>query len=96
MLHDIGRFVEYEQGLPHPLESSKLAKEILIDCKFEEEEIRWILEAIREHGNSERKEEVSLNGIIYRADKLSRECYFCTAEHMCHWKEEKKNHTLKI
>ena len=55
-----------------------------------------ILEAIRNHRNALIKEEKSLSGLLYRADKLSRPCFACEAEKECDWKKGKKNLKLLI
>ncbi len=91
LLHDIGRFKQYEDGTPHELASAGLAPEILAETGFEEQEQEEILKAIREHRNKEIAKEKSLAGIIYRADKLSRPCFVCEAEKQCDWKKSKKN-----
>lgn len=91
LLHDIGRFKQYEKGTPHELASAELAPEILAETGFEEQEQEEILKAIREHRNKEIAKEKSLAGIIYRADKLSRPCFACEAEKQCDWKKSKKN-----
>lgn len=91
LLHDIGRFKQYEEGTPHELASAELAPEILAETGFEEQEQEEILKAIREHRNKEIVKEKSLAGIIYRADKLSRPCFACEAEKQCDWKKSKKN-----
>lgn len=91
LLHDIGRFKQYEDGTPHELASAELAPEILAETGFEEREQEEILKAIREHRNKEIAKEKSLAGIIYRADKLSRPCFACEAEKQCDWKKSKKN-----
>ena len=91
LLHDIGRFMQYEEGTPHELASAELAPEILAETGFEEQEQEEILKAIREHRNKEIAKEKSLAGIIYRADKLSRPCFACDAEKQCDWKKSKKN-----
>lgn len=91
LLHDIGRFKQYEDGTPHELASAELAPEILAETGFEEQEQEEILKAIREHRNKEIAKEKSLAGIIYRADKLSRPCFACEAEKQCDWKKSKKN-----
>ena len=36
-----------------------------------------------------------LAGILYRADKNSRNCFACKAEHECNWSREKKNTRIK-
>lgn len=95
LLHDIGRFVQYQDGTPHPQASALLAPEILRRSGFEEEEIAEITEAIRQHGNAQIKDEKSLRGVIYRADKASRACYACKAEAQCDWSSRKKNLKLQ-
>ena len=95
LLHDIGRFKQYEDGTPHEKVSAALAPAILKDCGFNEKETELIVEAIRNHRNSEIEKERSLRGIIYRADKLSRSCYACPAEPQCNWKNDKKNLNLR-
>lgn len=91
LLHDIGRWQEYEQGIRHEIASSILAPAILTDCGFSESEIKEIVLAISNHRNSEIKEELSLSGYLYRADKKSRACFLCEAEKECDWSWEKKN-----
>ena len=94
VLHDIGRWQEYEEEIRHEIASATLAKPILIDCGFEEQEIREILLAISNHRNKNVKDESTLSGWIYQADKKSRSCFSCEAEGMCDWSKEKKNMKL--
>lgn len=49
LLHDCGRFRQYEDGTPHELAGAQLAEEILLDCGFEEPEREEILRAISGH-----------------------------------------------
>ena len=91
LLHDIGRWQEYEQGIRHEIASSVLAPEILWECGFTESETKEIVIAVSNHRNSEVKEEMSLSGYLYRADKKSRPCFLCEAEKECDWSREKKN-----
>ncbi|MBR4084295.1 MAG: HD domain-containing protein [Lachnospiraceae bacterium] len=91
LLHDIGRFKQYEDGTPHELASAELAPEILEETGFEEPEQEEILRGIREHRNKDVAREGNLAGIIYRADKLSRPCFACEAEKQCDWKKSRKN-----
>lgn len=91
LLHDIGRHVQYADGIPHEKASAGLASEILEECGFEDEEQKEILRAIRNHRDVRAATEKSLAGVIYRADKLSRACFACKAEGLCDWKAEKKN-----
>lgn len=89
LLHDIGRHLQYEQGIPHEEASAQIAEGILQDCGFDEEEIEEILKAIRMHRQSQKTQDFS--GLLYRADKLSRSCFCCPAEAECNWPQEKKN-----
>ena len=91
LLHDIGRFIQYEDGTPHEIASAKIAPSILRDCGYSEKEISYIIEAIKNHRNVKVMDQDTLSGIIYRADKMSRSCFACKAEKKCDWKEDKKN-----
>lgn len=94
LLHDIGRWKEYETGEDHALVSAQLAPAILSDCGFDADETAQIVSAIRTHRESKCKEKKDLNGLLYRADKLSRPCFSCKEEKNCNWKQGKKNLTL--
>lgn len=96
LLHDIGRWRQYEDGTPHEKVSAGLAPEILSDCGFEEEESAKILSAISNHRNAEIREKPTLDGILYRADKMSRSCFCCEMERECDWKGDKKNLRLRF
>lgn len=96
LLHDIGRFSEYSQGISHEIAGADLATEILKDCGFNAEEQNEVLSAISVHRDAETKEDRSLAGLIYRADKQSRICGFCSASAECNWSEDKKNYLLKV
>lgn len=95
LLHDIGRFRQYEDGTPHERASAELAPQILRESGFDGEETAMIVDAIIHHRSSEIEKEKSLRGILYRADKLSRSCFACPVEHACNWKENKKNLKLR-
>lgn len=96
LLHDIGRFKQYEKSIPHEQASAELAPDILVRCGFDSDESAKIVKAILEHRNKEVKDELSLAGLIYRADKLSRPCFACAAQKNCNWKDDKKNLVIKI
>lgn len=95
LLHDIGRFKQYQDGIPHEKASAALAPEILVDCGYDDKETCVIVSAINNHRNADIKEETSLNGLLYRADKMSRSCFACSAEKECDWKADKKNLSLR-
>lgn len=91
LLHDIGRYEEYLYGTPHHEASVRIAGPILEDCGFNGKEIRQITEAILAHRDKTVKKEKNLNGFIYRADKMSRNCFICPSETQCDWNKKKKN-----
>lgn len=81
LLHDIGRWKQYlDPKLDHAEEGAILAKPILQDTGFKTDEINIALEAIRAHRNSHA---LGLGKILYRADKLSRNCKKCRARDKC-------------
>ena len=88
LLHDIGRVRQYEEGIHHDIASVEMSREILKETSFTEDEFNIILNGIANH----RKEsDNKLEEIIYKADKLSRQCFNCKAEKECYWSSEKKN-----
>lgn len=94
LLHDVGKYVQYETGIPHPQAGAELADGILKDCGYSEEERRLICRAIANHS---RKGGVfgdvspdSLDSVLYRADKASRNCFRCKKKEQCDWAEELK------
>jgi len=91
LLHDIGRDEQYNSGIEHEKASCLIAPSILERAGYNSDEILLISEAIREHGNEKIKSQSNLIGIIYRADKLSRKCYMCSAADTCHKREDKRN-----
>ena len=95
LLHDIGRGLQYAQGVPHHEGGVRLAEPILRDCGFSEGEQAEILNAIGGHRTAETAEDGGLPGLLYRADKASRACWRCAAAGECNWTPEKKNNTLK-
>lgn len=95
LLHDIGRHLQYENGTPHEQASEELAAPILTDCGFSNKESEVILKAIRNHRRISSASEKGLTGLLYRADKLSRNCFVCKAEDKCNWKKDKKKMSLE-
>lgn len=103
LLHDIGRGLEYTQGVPHDEAGCMLAGTILQETGFCESERMEILNAIASHRREEeqsicqpeRCSECSLAGLLYRADKGSRNCFYCKQQEGCKWSEEKKNKEIK-
>jgi len=81
LLHDIGRWMEYENGTDHAIASKELAAGILQKYEFSEIEISEILSAIE--GHRKRGDTSYLGDLLYRADKLSRNCTHCKARITC-------------
>lgn len=96
LLHDIGRGMQYREGVHHDEASVLLAECILPKCGFGTAEIKEICDAIAGHsmssGGIERR--TDLGQILEEADHASRCCFACDAESDCYWPKEKKN--LKI
>lgn len=96
LLHDIGRNLEYLEGIPHDKASAMLAGDILKDCGFDAQEQNEIITAIEQHRTAETANKDDLAGLIYRADKKSRLCLFCKAEKLCNWSSRMKNLNLNL
>lgn len=94
LLHDIGRWMQYEKGIPHDEASAKLASDILNVCGFNENEIKEIIAVILVHRKTS-TDEKSLSYLIYHSDKVSRACFNCNAILECNWSQEKKNYNIK-
>ncbi len=95
LLHDIGRFKQYENKIPHEQASVPIADEILSDCGFGMEEKEDILRAILLHRDEAQAMQYPLARLIYEADKMSRACYFCESRDACHKTDEQRNLYLK-
>ncbi len=96
LLHDIGRYQQYERGIPHETASAELAGEILPQCSFSDKECVQVQEAISGHRQQGGGEESSVLGsLLYRADKMSRNCFACPVRAECNWPEEKMNMEIR-
>lgn len=92
LLHDIGRYEQLVLGTPHDIASAAIAETILKDCGFGDVEIAAVKKAILGHRNPASREHPDLlTAYLYRADKLSRNCFACPSEKQCNWPLEKKN-----
>ena len=94
LLHDIGRWKQYKNDTPHEVASAELAREILIVCDFDFNEVEIIIEAILNHRNCKHDKD-SLSFLIHISDKESRTCFSCTASKYCNWSDEEKNNKIK-
>jgi putative nucleotidyltransferase with HDIG domain len=81
ILHDIGRWVEYETGTDHAIAGKEIAEKILKKHNFTEPERKEISAAIESHRTGLAVSKLA--DILYRADKLSRNCVFCGAAATC-------------
>lgn len=95
LLHDIGRWKEYEEDIPHDIASAALSKRILIHSGFNEFEIEEIINAILNHRKYNNKKKDDLCSIFYKADKMCRKCFQCKSREKCNWADEKKNLHIK-
>lgn len=94
LLHDIGRYEQYTNETPHNEAGAKIAGEVLAECGFSEEECIRAVNAIKEHRRDSGDGDV-FGHLLYKADKLSRDCYSCQAEPECYWDEAQKNMRVK-
>ena len=90
LLHDVGKYLQYREGIPHHISSEVIARQILEDTGYSAEEIEMICFGILNHRSLEDAGEDGFCRMLYRADKISRACYACSASEKCHWSEEKK------
>lgn len=93
LLHDIGRVLQYKEGLDHDIASHNIAKDLLELTDFSKEDKELILDTILKHREASEGE---FQRLFYRADKESRLCFNCPARSTCKWPEERKNMVIKI
>lgn len=90
LLHDIGRFKQYEENIDHALIGAEFAVEILQDSGFNKDEVELITQAIKNHRKNTNPK-TDLDRIIYISDKNSRLCNACPALDECNrFSKEKK------
>lgn len=94
LLHDIGRAEAYKLHTDHAEESAKIARCILKETDFEDEEINIIVSAVLHHNDSDTSNE--LCSLLRTADKQSRNCFLCSAYNECNWSENRKNRGLTL
>ncbi|KUK36325.1 MAG: uncharacterized protein PWQ99_1344 [Clostridia bacterium] len=83
ILHDIGRWRQYETGEDHSAVGARYAGEIMERAGFTPNEIRIVTRAILEH--REHGDQMTLLGeLLHRADNLSRACHECSAQKKCY------------
>jgi uncharacterized protein len=91
LVHDLGKHLQYDRGIPHEQAGADIASAILEDCGFSVSEIAVVVDAVRGHRDPEISGQAGLSALLYRADKASRSCWCCPAAPSCNWSDEKKN-----
>ena len=92
LLHDCGRYKQYLEDIPHDEAGAEIAGRILEECEYTADEVACIVGAIASHrGSSVKTREGALANLLYRADKMSRNCRFCKVYDECNWKKELKD-----
>lgn len=94
LLHDIGRYQQYESQIPHHEASVQLALDILPAAGYTMDEVSDIVTAIRHHSVCDQEHAELLTKVLYQADKLSRNCFQCAAWDICNWGNDKKNKAI--
>lgn len=84
LLHDIGRWIEYETGEDHSVASARLALPLLEKCGFEPKDIQIIIKGIREHRLHNESNLSVLGEALTLADNWARDCRCCSAQTQCH------------
>lgn len=98
LLHDIGKYRQYAEGIPHEKASAEIAEVILDELPkgaFSKEEKASILRAILGH-RRERDDMEALERLIYNSDKRSRKCFACEVQDECDWDHKQKNFTIEV
>lgn len=99
LLHDIGKGRQYEEGIPHETASAQIAEQILKDMPpeiiFSEHEQQEIITAIRGHREIRSNPE-PLEFLLYKGDKMSRNCFACPSEPECSWNHKLKNMEIRL
>lgn len=84
ILHDIGRWVEYENQEDHALAGARLARPILRDCGFTEGEMEKIVLGISEHRLPPDQTSSILGQALALADDWARDCQSCPSKATCY------------
>jgi len=95
LLHDIGKAGQYLNGIPHEVESVRIAPDIWQEAGYSQEEIKIMTEAVLGHRKPADTKGNSLKSILYIADKKSRACFNCEVDSTCNWSDHKRNRQLE-
>ncbi|NLA27027.1 MAG: HD domain-containing protein [Firmicutes bacterium] len=84
LLHDIGRWKEYQGGGDHATISARLAGSILERAGFNHCEQELIVKAIAQHRHDAPGEHRSpLSSALHKADGMARLCFSCVSRKDC-------------
>jgi uncharacterized protein len=83
ILHDIGRWRQYQTGEDHSIVGARLAEEIMNRTGFDRNEVKVVTDAILEH-RVQSDQMTRLGELLHRADNLSRACHECSAQTKCY------------
>lgn len=95
LLHDIGRAVEYSEGVPHDIAGKEIAERILAETGCSDDMRADIVRLVASHRHRGSSDD-SLESIFYVADKRSRACFDCPAREECNWPPEKMNLEIEV
>ncbi|AHF05738.1 HD domain-containing protein [Desulfitobacterium metallireducens] len=84
VLHDLGRWREYETGEDHALFGADLIKPILRESGFTPGEVEVITQGIREHRLDPEGELSPLGRALAYADDWARDCRSCRSQVDCY------------
>lgn len=84
VLHDLGRWREYETGEDHAVVGAKLVQPILEESGFSSEEAKVIVQGIREHRLDPKRELSVLGRALAYADDWARDCRSCQSRVDCY------------
>jgi uncharacterized protein len=84
ILHDIGRWVEYETKEDHAQAGSRLAEPILRESGYNDQEIAVIRQGILEHRLDPAAARSELGQALARADDWARDCHNCESKATCY------------
>lgn len=91
VLHDQGRWREYETGEDHADIGSELVKPILKDAGYSPEETEIIVQAIREHRRDPESGLSPLGRALAYADDWARDCRSCRSQASCYKYSQEMN-----
>lgn len=87
LLHDMGKWKQYEDGEDHAEVGARLCLGVLAECGFSEAETAVIAEAIVNHRKKGKNRSDSfLGAILAQADVHSRLCCRCGGKSDCRWR----------